>query len=267
MSDLLGPTTRAPLEARLADLATAIAFPPTPDLAAAVGSRLRARPRLLPSPRSIGRSLLLAAALALLVVGAAFAVRFGLALLSIEFQPLPTPTQAPASASPRTSAALGSGLGLGRALSIDEVELNAAFDIVVPGVLGLPAAVYLGGSDLRGQVSLVYTPRDDLPASALLNGAGLLITQNRGEADAGLAHKVLDSSDATVESVDVDGSPGVWISGAPHFFWYLATDGTFINDSRRVVGDTLAWERDGVLYRIEGAIPLASALEIASSMR
>ena len=30
---------------------------------------------------------------------------------------------------------------------------------------------------------------------------------------------------------------------------------------------TLAWERDGILYRIEGDITLARALEIATSMR
>src|SRR3712207_7864772 len=49
----------------------------------------------------------------------------------------------------------------------------------------------------------------------------------------------------------------VWISGEPHLFWYLAPDGTFIEESRRVVGNTLAWERDGILYRIEGDIPLS----------
>lgn len=63
------------------------------------------------------------------------------------------------------------------------------------------------------------------------------------------------------------GAPGLWISGAPHVFWYLAPDGEFINESRRLVGDTLAWERDGVLYRIEGDITLERALEIAVSMR
>jgi len=65
----------------------------------------------------------------------------------------------------------------------------------------------------------------------------------------------------------MDGSLGVWISGQPHLFWYLAPDGSFIQENRRLVGDTLAWERDGVLYRIEGAITLSRALEIARSMR
>ncbi|MEO6350317.1 MAG: hypothetical protein ABIP53_06670, partial [Candidatus Limnocylindrales bacterium] len=97
MTNRLGPMPHDQLEARLADLATALAFPPTPDLAMAVGSRLRtpedrlgARPRLLPFRASVRRSLLLAAALALLVVGTALAVRFGLELLSIEFGPIPS---------------------------------------------------------------------------------------------------------------------------------------------------------------------------------
>jgi hypothetical protein len=127
--------------------------------------------------------------------------------------------------------------------------------------------VYAGDARLRGQVAFVYAPRDDLPASTLLGGAGLLITQNRGQPDNGLARKIVDSGQATVEPVDVDGSPGVWISGAPHLFWYKAPDGSIIEESRRLVGDTLAWESDGVLFRIEGTIAFPRALEIARSMR
>jgi hypothetical protein len=161
----------------------------------------------------------------------------------------------------------GASLQLGRAMGLEEVESAAPFEVLVPAELGPPDAVYVGNVALRGQVAFVYAARDGLPASPLLNGAGLLVTQNRGEPDEGLAHKIVDTSDATVESVDVDGSPGVWISGEPHIFWYVAPDGTFITDSRRLVGDTLAWERDGVLYRIEGAITLERALEIARSLR
>jgi hypothetical protein len=276
MSDRLVPMEYDQLETQLADLATALAFPRTPDLATAVGSRLRtptgqvgARPRLLPLPRSLRRSLLLAAALALLIVGGAFAVRFGLELLSIETGPIPTepPASARPSASPLPPGALGVSLGLGRRLSFDEVDAAADFDVLAPGALGEADAVYVNDVALLGQVAFVYAPREDLPASSLLSGAGLLVTQNQGRADAGLAHKIVDTSLATIEPVDVDGAPGLWISGAPHLFWYLGPDGTFINESRRLVGDTLAWERDGILYRIEGDITLSQALEIARSMR
>jgi hypothetical protein len=271
------------VEARLADLAAAVAFPPTPDLAAAVAARLRApsgsigaRPRPLPIRRSVPRSLLLAAGLALLVIGGAFAVRFGLDLLSIEFGPVPSASPSPSApagpaAGPSPSAESpgppGADLGLGSPLTLGQAREGAPFEILVPAALGPPDVVYLGGPTLRGQVAFVYASREDLPASRLLDGAGLLITQNRGEPDTGLARKLADAGLATVEQVDVDGSPGVWIAGQPHIFWYLAPDGFYIEESRRLVGDTLAWERGGVLYRIEGAITVVEALEIARSMR
>jgi hypothetical protein len=260
------------LEARLTDLATALAYPPTPDLATVVGSRLRAqavtqgaRLRLLPSNRSWRRSLLLAAALVLLVVGSALAVRFGLELLSIEFGPIPT--QVPATASLPPPAVSGANLGLGRKVGLEQADETSDFDLLIPELLGPPDAVYVSDVVLRGQVAYVYAPRDDLPESALLDGAGLLVTQNLGESDGGLAHKIVDSSAATVVAVEVDGAAGLWISGAPHVFWYLAPDGSFISESRRLAGDTLAWERDGVLYRIEGVIDLERAVEIARSLR
>ena len=276
MSDRLGTMPFDQLEADLADLVSALAFPSTPDLATAVGSRLRSaavrgleRPRLLPLRRPVWRSLLLAAALALLVVGSALALRFGLELLSIQFGPVPTasPTVASPSPSSQASRAPGSSLGLGRPMTLEQADAAADFDVLVPEALGAPDGIYQDAFALRGQVAFVYAPKDDLPASSLLGGAGLLITQNRGETDVGLANKIVDSSNATVERVDVDGAPGLWISGAPHIFWYLAPDGSFINESRRMVGDTLAWERDGVLYRIEGDIMLERAMEIARSMR
>ena len=271
MSDRAGRMSVEQLEKHLADLATAVAFPPTPDLAAGMRSRLeapsrnlRAHSRPIPISRSVRRSLLLAAALALLLVGGALAVRFGLDLLSIESGPLPPRTP---SAIPHTSGPLGTGLDLGRPVTLDEAAAAADFEIVFPQALGTPDDVYLGTDVLRGQVAFVYLPRPGLPESILLDRAGLLVTQNRGGPDPGLAHKIVDTSLATVERVEVDGAPGVWISGEPHLFWYLSPEGVVIQESRRLVGDTLAWERDGILYRIEGAIPLSTAMEIARSMR
>lgn len=267
------------LEARLGDLAAALAFPATPDLAGAVGAKLRSpagtadmaadalpvRPRPWLVRRSLRRSLLLAAALTLLVVGGVLAVRFGLELLSIEFGAVPT--VAPPSPGASVSGSPGEGLRLGRPLTLEEADAEADFELLVPEALGTPDAVFLGDVALRGQVAFVYAPRDGLPASELLGGAGLLITQNAGRPDEGLAQKLLDTGQASVAPVDVDGALGLWITGAPHFFWYLAPDGSHVEDSRRLVGDTLAWERDGVLYRIEGAIDLAHVLDIARSMR
>jgi hypothetical protein len=95
----------------------------------------------------------------------------------------------------------------------------------------------------------------------------LLVTQNHGSPDDGLGRKLVGAGLANVEPAVIDGAPGYWITGAPHVFWYLAPDGSVIEESRRLVGDTLVWERDDVLYRIEGAVSRVRALEIAESMR
>ena len=264
------------LEAQLADLAGALAFPPTPDLAKAVGARLRV-PATGPIPfrRSMRRSLLLAAALTILVVGGVLAARYGLELLDIRFGPVPTMTPAPSAAgpTPAASAPVGASLLLGQRVTLEDVLALSSMRVLVPAELGPPDLIYAGGAILRGQIAFLYAPRADLPLSGLLGGAGLLITQARGELDTGLVQKLLDTELATVQFVDVGGGPGVqaargvWISGGPHVFWYLAPDGQVIEESRRFVGDTLAWERDGVLYRIEGNVALERALEIAESMR
>jgi hypothetical protein len=290
MIERLGLATVPELESALRDLGSVVDMPPTRDLATAVGDRLRAmatagpmpsamapttiEPRRLPVIRSVRRSLLLAAAIAILVVGAALGVRFGLDLLEIEFGPVPSISVPPASvASPGASARptpridAGARLSLGSVSTLEEAAADADFPLLVPDVLGPPDEVYMGGSALRGQVAFGYRPRADMPKQGLLAGLGLLVTQNRGEFDQGMVHKLIDTELGIVVPVDVDGAPGFWMAGAPHVFWYFAPDGTIIQESERRVGDTLAWERDGILYRIEGAASKERAVEIARSMR
>lgn len=278
MTERLGLTTMPDIEAALIDLGQAIQLPPTPDLAAAVGARLRERQLTMqtrqpawPSPwRSVPRSLLLAAAISILVVGAALGFRLGLDLLSIDFGPAPSvlpSASATAVTATDDTVSPGAGLGLGTVESLEDARARVPFPVLVPSVLDSPDAVYVGGAGLRGQLAFVYRDGDGLPASSLLDGAGLLVTQNQGTTDERLGGKLVGAGLATVESVVVDGASGYWISGQPHMFWYLATDGSFIEESRRLVGDTLVWERDGMLYRIEGAVSKARALEIAESMR
>ena len=298
MTERLGLVTAADLEAALRDLGKAVAWPPTPDLGPSVTQRItdlaavapaavtpaavtpaaptldvrRAAPGRRRLGRSLPRSLLLAAAIALLLAAGALGVRFGLELLRIESGPLLSPTAtAPAPGSPAadlgSAVDLGSALGLGIRTDLASVVAQAAFPVVVPADLGQPDAAFLGGTALRFQVAFVYAARDGLPASELLDGAGLLVTQARGRVDEGLVNKLVDSGFGSVRRVDVGGDEGYWFSGAPHFFWYLSSDGSMIEDSRRLVGDTLAWQHGDVLYRIEGDISFERALEIAASMR
>lgn len=281
MIDRFDLATDAALEAALIDLGESLDWPATPDLAPVIGSRLRSGPpvsfsdRRSDRSRTVRRALLLAAALVLVAAGAVAAVRLGLDLLRIDIGPVPSASSAPSASStpsapgrspipPASRAYLG--LGLGRSATLEQARSSVDFALRVPAELGDPARVFIGGPVLRGQVAFLYDAGPELPASDLLDGAGLLVTQARGEPDEGLANKLVDAGLATIESVTVGGAPGYWISGEPHVFWYLAPDGKAIEDGRRLVGDTLVWERDGILYRIEGAISRERAIEIAESM-
>lgn len=272
MIERLGLSTDADLEAALLDLGTAVVMPATPDLAAIAGARLRAVATPSPLParriRGVRRSLLLAAALALLLAGAALGVRFGLSLLKIDFGPAPSASVSAApSARASAPAGLGVALGLGTPSTLDAVSADAGFPILTPAELGPPDAVFRGGDTLRGQIAFVYAPRPGIPASELLGGAALLITQNRGDVDEGLANKLVDSGLGRVTRVKVGNEDGYWFFGQPHVFWYIAEDGSVVEDSRRRVGNTLVWQHGDVLYRIEGDIGQDAALEIAASLR
>lgn len=66
---------------------------------------------------------------------------------------------------------------------------------------------------------------------------------------------------STVEQVVVSGSPGLWISGAPHEVVYETIDGSVT--VRRFAADTLLWQVDDTLYRVEGFDDLDAALTFA----
>ena len=51
--------------------------------------------------------------------------------------------------------------------------------------------------------------------------------------------------------MSVGGARGVFLSGEPHFFFYVDESGDTVSDSARLARDTLVWSEDGVGYRIE----------------
>ena len=278
MMERLGLDGHLALEGALRALGASLDFPPTPDLAASVGARLAARPTPIGRRRSglvwevsvlrsVRRSLLLAAVIALLATGATLGVRLGLDLLRIEFGPLPT--AAPSGLRPNVpthSSGIGPWLELGTAATLDEAQAAADHPLLVPTDPGPPDEVYLGREAIGGQIAFLYRAGPLLPASPLLGGAGLLITQAHGTTDSRLAGKLVNAEGAVVEPVSVGGADGYWFAGPPHVFWYLGPDGVDIVESRRQVGNTLVWERNGILYRIEGSMSKERAMEIAASM-
>jgi hypothetical protein len=93
----------------------------------------------------------------------------------------------------------------------------------------------------------------------------VLVTEFRADFDDQLVKKVAQSG-STVESVSVSGSPGFWISGGLHVFLYLEPDGDIWEERMRLVGDTLIWERDGLLLRLESGLSREQAIELAESI-
>jgi len=69
-----------------------------------------------------------------------------------------------------------------------------------------------------------------------------------------------------VESVRVDGNVGLWITGA-HSIGYLDRTGRLERETVRRSGPVLIWEHAGVTYRIEGLASLATAQQVATSIR
>lgn len=69
-----------------------------------------------------------------------------------------------------------------------------------------------------------------------------------------------------VRAVTIDGARGAWITGAPHTFIYVDPTGELVQDEAVLAGDTLVWERSGLVLRIEGARSLAEALTLARSL-
>jgi len=208
-----------------------VEWPPTPHLRLALEPLVRRRSR---------RPLVAVVALALVAIVAALAVpqsrgailRFlHLGGESIEFvQTLPPAGERP----------LGAGLGP----PVSEPEARAS----VPALLLPQVAGRLHLHESGGVVSVVFAHAGrPVLLSELPSGQGYLLKKLAGTTNA--------------EWVDVRGASGLWLSGAPHVFF-------FPREQARLAGSTLIWEADSTTYRLEGpALAKADALALARSLR
>ena len=251
----------------LADLARAVAFPETPPLASVVASRLRGRPSQEPVPargwrggwlgRPLGRSIGLAL-LALLVLAGA-AVAFGLVIGGLRITLAPG-TQPPLPSGVVQSRAFGTEVGL------TEARRRAGFSMLVPtlAAIGQPDHVYLNPIPSGGTVFLVWGSRPGYLADA--DGLGVVVSEFRASVDPGLWEKMVHE-DSTIIRTQVGDQAALWISGGEHTFFYRDANGLMVDSSLRLVGTALIWERNGLVLRVEGAPDLASATDVADSLR
>jgi len=91
----------------------------------------------------------------------------------------------------------------------------------------------------------------------VVDGREILVSAVRGAWSDALVTKSVGSSDQ-IEEVDVNGLPGLWISGTPHEVMYAMDDGEVV--VARLSANTLVWEDGEVLYRVEGFEHLDDAL-------
>jgi hypothetical protein len=223
------------LERELRELADAIAFPATPDLAPGVLERLPTvaveRPR---RPRLV---LALAVLAAVLVGLAASPARtailrfFGIGAVRVELvDRLPAvQPEAPLTAGPRIDPA------------------DAPFPLLGSDLLGKPDRVYASGD----VVSLLYGSPERVR---------LLVTEIGGTRLSPEIMKKLVLTSSSISFVEIAGAPqpSLWIEGEPHVF-------VLPDAPARLARNTLMWVQDGLTLRLEGELEQAEAVRIAES--
>jgi hypothetical protein len=239
------------LELQLRELGGSLAYPPTPDLARAVGVRLAERPR--PWWRASSRRQAFAIALAVLAVSAAAVMAVPSARTAIlrflhigavtveRVETLP-----PARERPLTT-------GLGRRVSLDDGARSAGFRMLLPPLDDPVERVYVRD---RVQSALLEVP-----------GAGaVLLTEIPGSRQFDYAKKL--SAPATrLDEVSVNGAFGIWIEGAPHVVMFEDRSGRTRQFTTRLAGNVLIWTRGDLTLRLEGELTKRRALELARSVR
>jgi hypothetical protein len=255
------------LARELQDLAAGLDFPPTPDLVTPVGAALASdhSPGLgrwwALGGRQVRLSLVLASLGLVLAVGVVAATALFLGGLRITFVDH-LPTVAPATV---PHGELGSNLGLGAMEELASAERHVSFELFVPTTpaLATPDAVYYNDLLAGGQVSLVYAPGNGRPPPTE-TGVSVLITEFPGTLEEDLAQKSVGPG-TTVEILSVSGGLAFWIEGRPHVITYRDSTGNYGTDFMRLVHNSLVWEQDGTVLRIEGGLSRGEALALAAS--
>jgi hypothetical protein len=251
------------LEQALVRLGTDLEFPETPDVAGAVRRRLAERPRRRRLPLLERRTLAVAFALFVVAVGLAMAVPPARTAI-LEFLHLRGATVHRVETLPQAPDRLATPLELGRRTSLETADRRARFAVLVPEELGDPEAVYYSDLVPGGKVSLVYRPRDGLPASRFTS-VGALVTEFRGDLAPELVDKLVDQT-TRFERLSVNGFDAVWLEGGPHVVMFRTPNGEIGDDRVRLAGNTLLVQHGRVLVRIEGTMTRDRAVALAESL-
>ena len=237
----------------LSRLAAEAQWPPAPELAAPVRAKIEAQPAAPGGLRGWWRSRarsrrpLLAALLALLVGGGVLATP-GTGSGLLERLGLKNARVTKVDRLPPT--VLGRRLSLGeRVASPAAAQRLAGFDLLRPAALGAPAEVYVDD----GVVTFTYRARSGRP---------ILFTQVPGSAGRYVQKLVR----VNTRRVRIAGAPGLLLRG-PHVVFFDRGGARPRMQEARLAKNTLMWERDGLLLRLEAEQPVGELVRIARSVR
>jgi hypothetical protein len=156
---------------------------------------------------------------------------------------------------------------LGDPIAVEDAIERAPAPVVPDGV-GPPDAAYAGAP--TGAVTVVWRASGDLPPiGAGAGDVGLVVTILPGTRPAPLT-KVAGAG-TVLEAATVAGTPGWWLSGAPHVLWIDGDPGGAdggADDARalRLAGNTLLWADGDLTYRLESALGREAAVELAEGI-
>lgn len=238
------------LDRVLRELPDRVWFPPAPDLSGRVQATISARPTVRGPLRPLAAAaaaLALAIAVTVVIPSARERVVGWLGIGGIDIE------------TTRTTLVLPAGVTLGDPILLTDVAAAAGFEPVLPNALGDPSVAFIDGG---GRLWILWPPTTDLPPTAADN-IGAIVTQFRTDSSPGLT-KGLQTGSATATIVDLDGGTAIWVEG-PHDLYIPELAGLSIEG--RSAGNTLIWEQDGLTIRLETALQLESALDIARSFR
>ena len=224
------------LETALRELGRELDFPSTPELGDTVRAGLGRR-RTWWRPVAIALAILAVAIGAVLAVPPArTAILDWLGLEGVEIVRVDELPEAP----------VAGHLDLGREVTLDQARRQAPW-LLVPS--DRPEHVYVSRSIPGGKVTLLWgTPTK----------VRLLLSEFRGS----LYLEKLVTPEVGVEPVRVGRSPGVWLPGS-HVVIYRDRDGRNREQTSRLAGNTLVWQRGDMTLRLEGALSKDDALRIA----
>ena len=136
-----------------------------------------------------------------------------------------------------------------RDVSLAQAREAAPFPLRLPSRLGDPDNVRLIDGNPPRVVSMAF--------------GAVRVDQFDGGLDP-MFSKFASATD--ISHVTVDGGPGIWV-GRPHVVIYNDRDGTLHEETARLAGSTLIWEKNGITYRVEGDLTQSEAIAIADSLR